>query len=103
MRKLDFTGYEGVPSHTQHALRQYVENGLAPGGFLTAVLENDLMGAIGRADSQNIAALKEIAQFIYNRVPSVAHGYKGVVDDYLEALWEWKQETGGFESVEVYA
>ena len=43
-----------IPEHTKGALDRYVDHGLEPGGFLTAVLTNDLFGAVARADSENI-------------------------------------------------
>ena len=63
-----------VPYHTLESLKLYISDGIPPGGFLTAVLENDLMGAFGRADSQNAAALFDICAYIHNCVPYRAHG-----------------------------
>ena len=81
IRPLDFTGYSGekfgdpyVPEHTQDTLRRYVEDGLYPGSFVTAVLCNDLFGAISRADSMNASALKDICLFVYNRMPADSWG-----------------------------
>ena len=48
-----------IPAHTKAALDRYVNDRLLPGGFLTAVLSNDLFGAVGSADSENLAALPE--------------------------------------------
>lgn len=73
VRPLNFAGYN-VPEHTQGALRRYVEQGMYPGGFLEAVLTNNLMAAVARADSENQAALIGICMFVYNEVPSAAWG-----------------------------
>lgn len=40
--------------------------GYAGGGFVQAVVDNDLQGAIGRADGTNIKALKFYCQLMYN-------------------------------------
>lgn len=82
MARLDFTGY-GVPDHTQMALEGYVIDGYQPGGFLTAVLANDLFGAIGRADYMNKAALADICGWIYSRAPSDCWGNYEIVKEYL--------------------
>ena len=74
IRPLDFTDYPMIPAHTQAALRRYVEQGSVPGGFLIAVLTNDLMGALAQADSDNILVLRDICTFVYNNVPSDAWG-----------------------------
>lgn len=40
--------------------------GYAGGGFVQAVVDNDLQGAIGRADGTSIRALKFYCQLMYN-------------------------------------
>lgn len=83
VRPLDFSGYK-IPEHTQGAMRRYVEDGLLPGGFLTAVLCNDLFGAIGRADAENLVALQEICMFVYNCLPGDCWGNE-------EKVWRWTE------------
>lgn len=80
---LDFNHYS-IPEHTQEALRNYVEHGYEPGGFLYCVLCNDLVGAVSRADAMNLYALKDIAQFVYNEMPHNCHGNEAVVVRYLQ-------------------
>lgn len=82
-RRLDFSGYE-VPEHTQGAIERYILDRLAPGGFLTAVLANDLFGAVGRADAMNTHALKDIVGWIYMRAPRDCWGSYEIVRKYLE-------------------
>ena len=82
-RSLDFEGYS-IPQYTQEALSNYVLNKLPPGGFLTAVLANDLMGAVARCDAWNHAYMKDICNFVYNRMPSNAWGSYYHVQKYLE-------------------
>lgn len=72
------------------ALERYLNNGIMPGSFLTAVLENNLCEAFGRADSGNSANLKNIVGYIYNNFPSNAWGSRERVDNYLNSL---KQPT----------
>ena len=64
---MNFQGeYEIIPSTTQASITRYVEHGIKPGGFLTAVLSNDLRNATGRADEQNLAALPAIVRWFAN-------------------------------------
>ena len=82
---LDWTGYQDdIPEHTKDALERYLEDRYLPGGFLTAVLSNDLFGAIGRADAENAVALPYICQFIYNRFPAGSWGSEKIVFAFLE-------------------
>lgn len=83
--KLNWAGYEHIPEHTKQSLAIYVVDRIAPGGFLTAVLENDLFLAVSRADSQNIECLPDIVKFIYNRCPMGCHGSKEAVDYWLSS------------------
>ena len=76
-------GYNLIPSHMHSAIENYIIRGLPPGGFLTAVLANDLMGAVGRADHKNQQALVGWCQFIYNHTPSTSHGSYEAVEKWL--------------------
>lgn len=66
--------YEGIPDTTIEALARYVNDKIPPGGFLLAVLENDLKEAFGRADIWNRGALHSIVSYLYNEVPSTCWG-----------------------------
>lgn len=74
-----------IPAHTKAALDRYVNDRILPGGFLIAVLSNDLFGAVGKADSENLAALPEIVRYIYNEVPSGCWGTKDII-------WKWVED-----------
>jgi len=75
-----------MPEHTWGALRRYVDDGLEPGGFLTAVLEHELFEAFARADHLNQLTMMQIIKHIYNEEPCNCHGYKGVVSDWCEYI-----------------
>ena len=81
--RLDFEGYN-LPSHTKETLERYILDRLPPGGFLTAVLANDLFTAVGRADHWNNQAFKEICGWIINRAPQDCYGSYAIVNKYLE-------------------
>ena len=66
-------------------LQRYVIHGIQPGDFMFAVLSNDFMGAVGRADSFNKHNLYEWASVIYNDVPSQCHGSRELVTAWIKA------------------
>jgi len=70
---IDFTGYR-IPDYMTDGIVRYLENGIEPGGFLSAVICNDLRGAFGRADETNARLIGEYVRFFYNEVPSPAWG-----------------------------
>ncbi len=56
------------------AIRRYIEERLQPGDFLTAVIDNDLAEAVGRADDENMANLPAFVGYFYNEAPSSCWG-----------------------------
>lgn len=61
--------YSILPEHMQQGAREYVELRREPGGFLQAVLENDLVGAFGRADADNYVSMHLWARWLFNEAP----------------------------------
>lgn len=53
----------------EHIVLWYNDN-YPVGRFLSAVLRNDLMGAIGRADDVNLKYLRIYTLFLYNELPA---------------------------------
>ena len=41
--------YSSLPDYMQSGVQYYIEHGYEPGGFLTAVICNDLANAVGKA------------------------------------------------------
>jgi hypothetical protein len=63
--------YSQIPQDIQNDLRAYVA-GKHPypfGSFVTAVLANDLVGALGQADENNRAIIFDYASYLYNEMP----------------------------------
>ena len=74
----------GVPGYMQDGLTSYFNDHRAPGGFLTAVLENDLMGAFSKADMTNERALHSYAKWLFNHANVGAFGSPEKVKAWLE-------------------
>ncbi len=75
---------EQIPQSTLESLERYVNDRIPTGGFLYAVLTNDLFEAVGRADEFNRAALFEICNYIYNMIPSDCWGNSEKVKNWLK-------------------
>ena len=75
---------DGIPKQTMDGLRAYIEDSRNPGGFLTSVLENNLINAVCRADRKNSEALKEIVKWVYNCAPGKCWGSKDKVKAWLK-------------------
>ena len=76
-----------IPSHIKGDIERYVFYGLLPGSFLTAVLTNDLIEAVNRADEESLTHLGPIVKFVYNEIPSTCWGTKMKV-----AQWNKKKQ-----------
>ena len=72
--------YSKLPKHLQDSMERYIEDGIRSGGFLTAVLSNDLKGAVNVADSGNIKLLPDIVIWLYNEVPQECWGHEENLD-----------------------
>jgi len=78
--------YDGIPEHCVDGLRNYLEHGIEPGGFLMAVLTNNLVEAFGRADEINRVALEAYASWLYNECPRNAWGSVEKVDTWIDHI-----------------
>lgn len=75
-----------IPEATIKTLELYVWEGMPTGGFLRAFLANDLRAAIAKADAENYAALREIAQLVHRGLPSLSHGSYEKVNNWLSEM-----------------
>ena len=66
--------YDSVPRHMRAAIQNYLEDGQRPGGFLTALLSNDLMEAFNRADPANPQPMRAWVHFLRNELPIDSYG-----------------------------
>jgi hypothetical protein len=65
-------------------MQRYIEEGIAPGAFLKAVLFNDLADAIAQADWINKPRLAEIVEWVSAHAPYSCWGSVQVVRDWLD-------------------
>lgn len=73
-----------IPIQIKESLDAYVYEHRPTGGFLQAVLENDLFGAVARADFVNRGLIPDIVAYIYTELPSICWGSPKAVKDWLE-------------------
>ena len=79
--------YDGVPNagYMAGGVERYIEQGIPPGHFLTALFANDLMEAFACADGNNRAAMWEWCVWLYNaRIPRDCRGSRENVQAWIE-------------------
>lgn len=84
--------YNKLPEHMQSGARLYIEQGILTGSFLTAVLQNNLVNAIGQADSINRQELLAWANWLMWDIPAIAWGSVEKVQAYIEGIREKEQK-----------
>jgi hypothetical protein len=85
-------GLHLVPEHMRDGLILWIENGIMTGNFMTALMENDLMEAMGRADEVNQNSIKNWCVFLYTYSPRGCHGSPSRV-----AVWREHKGLSGID------
>lgn len=76
------TTYSGLPEIYREGIRLYIEEGILPGSFLTAVLRNDLMESLARC-SGPMEDVKTVVRWLYNEAPSTCWGSERSVKEWV--------------------
>lgn len=74
-----------IEDRFKDSLSRYVEHRIPTGGFLQAVLENNLTESYSRADSGALVNIPHIVAYCYNKLPSNCWGSPTKVKAWLEA------------------
>ena len=76
-----------IPQRMMDGINRYLDYGVIPGGFLQAVICNDLMEAACRADIENRNNLPAFVAFFYHHTPSGCWGSQ-------EKMLAWHERGG---------
>jgi hypothetical protein len=71
MNRFDYTQ---IPPLMMGRLKAYAERHEPVGGFLTAVIKNDLADACAKADDVNVEIITVYSAWLYNEAPSACWG-----------------------------
>lgn len=75
-----------VPDRMMDGIKRYIEQGIPPGDFLTAIICNDLREACGRADDENLVNIPAFVAYFYNEAPFPCWGSVERMDAWMERL-----------------
>jgi len=76
--------YTRLPQHIREDFRMYIEQGIPQGGFMTALLSNNLKETFARADERNRTYVADYVTFLYWSVPSNIWGSEENVKLHLQ-------------------
>jgi len=72
--------YNLIPvEYMREGMERYIEHGILPGSFLKALLSNDLMTCISRADEVNSKYINHWVKWLYNYAPFDCYGSHDVM------------------------
>jgi hypothetical protein len=66
--------YTGLPTYMVEGIKAYIEEGRPAGSFLMALLTNNLVNAVMKADETNLRYIRNWALFLHNEAPSECWG-----------------------------
>ena len=79
---------DAAPYDWEDALLGYLEDGITPGGFLTAILENNLTESVIRADVHNLILIPKIVHWLLTQAPRESWGSAEKVEAWVnKGLW----------------
>lgn len=73
----------GIPEYMHGGIVRFYENGIPPGHFLSAVIDNDLKEAFSRADDINSERMKAYVMWFYNCAPGGTWGHAGATEEWI--------------------
>jgi hypothetical protein len=83
----------GVLGMYQPGLRRYLEGGVRPGGFLTAVLENNLSAAVSRCSEMDLGnIIVRLVRFLMFEAPGQSWGSPAAVTAWIATAAEERGE-----------
>jgi hypothetical protein len=80
--------FDRIPGHTAVTIENYLLYGYEPGGFVTAMLTQDLYRACMIADQVNSEYFTEIGKWIYSAMPAASFGS-------VENMRDWIADKNG--------
>ena len=75
--------YDAIPEHMRDGLRLYINEGIPPGSFMTALLCNDLRLACQCADSINRYRIFDFVSCFVNEIPMASWGSEEKFSDWI--------------------
>ena len=75
-----------IPERMMGGIKRYIENGIVPGNFLKAVIQNNLSEAIGQADVENLKNIPAYIGYFYNETPLSCWGSKKKMEKWVKSF-----------------
>ena len=80
----ELPGSEANRGKYHATIERYLEYGIRPGGFLTALLSNQLIETVQHADESNVKLITNWVRFVFWELPHEVVGSKEKVQAHIE-------------------
>ena len=81
--------YELLPERLQGGARRWIEGGIRPGGFLSSVIQDNLLDTLGHAyGDMTRADIRDVALWFHWETPSDCHGSPEIITSWQKARKE---------------
>jgi len=87
--------YDKMNNNVKDAIDNFAKYGGRPGGFVYAVLCNNLSESFKRADDENRFAMHDIVAYCYNELPMECWGSEDKVIAWLDKKQAEREERAG--------
>ena len=74
-----------IPTDMTDSIDRYVKGKIPPGGFLSAVIANDLLAAVQRADDTNLRVIPAYVAYLHNHAPANRWGSEENFKSWLQS------------------
>lgn len=75
---------DALPDHMHEGMINYIEDGVPPGSFLAAVLENNLTMAVMKADHINRHRIVDFVEYLMWFSPNGCYGNEEAVQNWIK-------------------
>jgi hypothetical protein len=76
--------YSKAPNQDMvHSILRYVEHGITPGHFLTALFSDELANTFARADETNTPLIREWVLWVHDEMPGDTVGSRAKMKSYI--------------------
>lgn len=83
-----------LPGYIEDSIRAYIDEGRPTGGFLCAVISNNLSLACALADEDNLWIMPVVWAFLYNEAPSQCWGKPYSFENWTKAKRAEREKAG---------
>ena len=77
-----------IPLRMMDSIERYVQHGVKPGRFLSAVISNNLKDAVAYADDENMKNIPAYVNYFYNKAPGNCWGSPEKMKSWSDKKWE---------------